>query len=127
MERVVANNQSCLTLLVSWILLGSALLLAQQFGQLGLVAGLVPIGIAQRLRLAHDRALLERVRTHSGWITFILLYYAIFGVVVVVSAVKGIKLYHLPLVMFLLVIFFPILVACVVNDLKTCAAQKKGS
>lgn len=121
------RNPLCRKLLVSWGLVGVGLLLMARFGQPGLLMAIVPIAFAQNLRLEHDRAAFERLYDNRIWTSFALLYYLVLSVVTIVSLMRDIRLDDLPIVSFIIMMMFPIIVGMIVSDLNVCLRSgKKG-
>jgi hypothetical protein len=102
------------------------ILLVDKWGNAGLVAALFPMGIGYRIRRQHDRSTMEYYRAGSvGRKLFILYYIPFLGSVVIYCAINRINLANLPVFSFLLLLFFPILVVMVLNDLKACLPEKR--
>lgn len=99
------------------------------YGHIGLLLAVVPLVIAQNIRLEHDRAMYQRIRENNGWMGFAILYYVILLAVVIVSLVRGTRfdIIDLPFIYFLILIMFPIFVALIVNDFRTCEEARSRS
>lgn len=99
------------------------------YGHIGLLLAVVPLVIAQNIRLEHDRAMYQRIRENIGWMGFAMLYYVILLAVVIVSLVRGTRfdIIDLPFIYFLILIMFPIFVAMIVNDFRTCEGARSRS
>lgn len=115
---------SCKSLFISWSLAVIGLWLMTSYGHIGLLLALVPLAIAQNMRLEHDRAMYQRIRESKGWMGFAMLYYVLLLVVVVLSLARGTRLEDLPFVYFVILIMFPIFVAMIANDLRICKRPK---
>lgn len=121
------NKPSCSALVISWILIVAMVLLVDRWGNAGLVAALLPMGIAYLIRGQHDKSTKEYLGPGSvGRKLFILYYIPILGSTVIYCAVHRINLAKLPTFTFMLLLFFPILVVMILNDLKTCLGSNQS-
>jgi uncharacterized membrane protein YhdT len=112
---------TCGKLLVSWVLVGVGVFLVAHFEQVGVLMAIVPMGIAQSMRLENDRAMYAYFRENRFWLGLTVTYYFVLLVVAVVAAVQGIHLINLPLVIFIVMIMGPYLFIMLYGDMKNCS------
>lgn len=118
--RMRKNNPLCRKLLVSWSLTIVGLLLMTVYGHFGLIMAIVPVAIAQNMRREHDKGVLERFREQKIWKGFALAYYVGLLIVTIIALVRGIRLDQLPILLFIIMIMFPVFVGMIANDLRVC-------
>lgn len=114
------NDSLCRKLLVSWSLTIVGLLLMTFYGHFGLIMAIVPVAIAQNMRREHDKGVLERFREQKIWKGFALAYYVGLLIVTIIALVRGIRLDQLPILLFIIMIMFPVFVGMIANDLRVC-------
>jgi len=121
----MSNNPDCRALLISWTLAAVGVYLISVFERGGVLLAIIPIAIAQNMRLAHDQIMFERIRHSSWWMRFSGVYYFVLLMVSIVSVRKDIQLIDMPFIYFVLMILFPFLLAMIVNDLAQCSRANR--
>lgn len=116
---------TCGKLLATWFLAGIAIFLMARFEQVGVLMAILPIGIAQNMRLEHDRSYYAYFRENRIWQIFAAVYYFVLLVVALVAVPRGVRLMDLPLVAFIIMIMCPFLFIMIYGDMKTCGQVKK--
>lgn len=81
---------------VTWTVVIIMFVLNEKFGDAGLLVAVGPVAIAQRMRLAHDKALASRLWENQLWKGFTVMYYLVLLVVAIVAAKRNVRLAHLP-------------------------------
>lgn len=112
--------RSCQTLLMTWILAIVGVLLMAKFGHIGILMAAIPLGIAQNMRLEHDKEMYMRIRNQVRWMAFVISYYALLLVTTILVLGTNFRFDDLPMAAFILIIMLPIIVAMFVNDIRTC-------
>lgn len=116
--------QFCRTLLMTWILAITGILLMAKFGHIGILMAAIPLGIAQNMRLVHDKEMYMRIRNQVGWMIVFLSYYVFLLVITILVLGTNFRFDDLPMAAFILIIMLPIFVAMFVNDIRTCLGKR---
>jgi SNF family Na+-dependent transporter len=117
---------SCGQLLVSWVLFAAGMVLIGRYEHVGFLLALLPLAVCQKIRVQHDRLMLERCRESRPWQVFALLYYAILLIIVAVGISRGVDFVNYPLVAVVVAVMLPFLVAMAAADRALCM-RIKGS
>jgi len=119
------NHPSCLSLLPTWLLAILMIIAINSYGVVGLMLGLVLLTVGQRVRGEHDQIFAKRVLQSKRWKAFFTIYYLfILGPIVIYSVLEHIYLSRLPVMVFVLLLGFPVIVAMLINDLSNCGNKQ---
>lgn len=110
---------------VTWTVVIMMFVLNEKFGDAGLLVAVGLVAIAQRMRLAHDKALASRLWENQLWKGFTVTYYLVLLVVAIITAMLEVRLANIPILYFAVMLLFPILAPAIVNDIRTCLIGKR--
>ena len=119
-----SNSPSCGALLLSWILLIISVVLMTRYGDAGWFMSLLPVGIGMKIRNAHDRATMERLRETGNWHKLALIYFVLILVLVGVLVARGIRVDHISLPLLVIMMAFPTFVIMIIEDIKLCSGSR---
>ncbi|HEU4653400.1 MAG TPA: hypothetical protein VFS47_05405 [Steroidobacteraceae bacterium] len=112
-----AERPTSLHLLLSWVCVIGAIALIGAYGNTGWLAALLPMGIAMRIRQAHDKELFDRLRESGLWQRIAIVYYGALLIVVLVALSQGTRVDQYPFFVEAIVLLFPGFVCMAWNDL----------
>jgi hypothetical protein len=85
---------SCGKLVFTWVLVGIGVFLMTRFQQAGVLVAIIPMGIAQSIRLEHDRSYFRYFRENKTWQVATAFYYLMLLVISVVAVMGGVPVYY---------------------------------
>jgi len=96
-----------------------------RFQQAGVLVAIIPMGIAQSIRLEHDRSYFRYFRENKTWQVATAFYYLMLLVISVVAVMGGVRLMDMSLVAFIVMMMFPFFIIFVYGDIKACGQVEK--
>lgn len=123
---MAAESPTCSRLFVSWLCVMVAIALMGRYGNVGWLGALLPMGIAMKIRAAHDKALFDRLRESGAWQRIAAIYYVVLLFVVMMLVLQGHRIDRYPFYVEAIVLLLPGFACMGWNDLSTCKQRKSN-
>ncbi len=111
---------NCKKLIFSWVLISIGVIFISVFEQAGVFMAVVPLAIAQNIRIDHDLSYYRYFRTNRIWQTGTAVYYLLLLGVSVVAVMIDLRLMNIPLILFIAMMICPFIFIMAYGDIKGC-------